>query len=44
MTSGSSWNYYKDDVNGGVNEINADGYEIDNSTTEQVNILCTRQI
>ena len=44
MTSGSSWNYYKDDVNGGVNEINADGYEIDNSTTEQLNILCTRQI
>ena len=31
-------------MNGGVNEINADGYEIDNSTTEQVNILCTRQI
>ena len=43
MTSGSLWNYYRDEVNVDVYEINTDGYKIDNSRKEQVNILCTKQ-
>ena len=43
MTSGSLWNYYRDEVNGDVYETNTGGYEIDNSRKEQVNILSTRQ-
>ena len=33
MTSGSLWNYYRDEVDDDTNEINADNYKIDNSKT-----------
>ena len=33
MTSGSLWNYYRDEVNEDANKINADNYKIDNCKT-----------
>ena len=33
MTSGSLWNYYRDEVNDDANENNAGNYRIDNSKT-----------
>ena len=38
MTSGSWWNYYRDEVNDDVNESNdADNNRIHNSKTEKIN-------
>ena len=42
MTSGSLWNYYRDEVNGAVNEI-VDNRRINNSREQQVDILNIKQ-
>ena len=42
MTSGSLWNYYRDEVNGAVNEI-VDNRRINNSREQQVDILSIKQ-
>ena len=33
MRSGSLWNYYRDEVNDDVNEVNADYYRTNNNKT-----------
>ena len=41
LTSGSLWNYYKDEMNDNANENNTDNYSIDNSkkVISQLNLL-----
>ena len=35
MTSGSLWNYYRDEVNDNANKNNVDNYRIYNKTTSR---------
>ena len=44
MKSGSLWNYYRDKVNGSVNENNdVNNYRIITTKQQQVNLLSIRQ-
>ena len=42
VTSGSSWKYYRDEMNEDANEINTDSYRINNIKQQQVDLLSLR--
>ena len=43
MTSGSLWNYYRDEVNDAANENDNANNKINNNETIEVNLLNIRQ-
>ena len=43
LTSGSLWNYYRDEINDDENENNDDGNKINNKNQYQVNLSSIRQ-
>ena len=43
MTSGSLWNYYRDEVNDAANENDNANNKINNNKTIEVNLLNIRQ-